>query len=71
MNAPLTNPSRLLLARRRETATEKMIRSIDEKIVRLSSARRDRAVALQKIRCELARATMAGQVALDVHEHVH
>jgi septal ring factor EnvC (AmiA/AmiB activator) len=70
MHAAATAPdqTRVTLFRRRESATEKMIRQIDEKISRLGAARRDRAAALQKIRSELARALTAGPAAPDCHE---
>ena len=41
--------------RRRETATAEAVHAIDEKLARLNLARRVRAVALNRIRCELAR----------------
>jgi hypothetical protein len=46
-----------------------MIRQIDEKLSRLGSARRDRATALKRIRCELVRAAKAEQDAPARHEH--
>ena len=49
-------PSQLASLLHRESATEAMIRQIDEKLSRLGSARRERANALKVIRCELARA---------------
>jgi hypothetical protein len=61
-------PHRLAILRRRETATEAMIHQIDEKLLRLDSARRDRAEALQKIRSELVRALKAEPAAADCHE---
>ena len=48
---------------RRESATEAMIRQIDEKLLRLDSARRNRMAALKRIRCELAQAHEAKQAA--------
>ena len=59
--------TRLVTLRRRESATEAMIRQIDEKLARLGSARRDRAAALKNIRCELVRALQAEQAASDHH----
>jgi hypothetical protein len=71
MNATTeSSPGRILALRGRETATEAMIRQIDGKLARLGSARRDRANALKKIRCELARSFVAGQVASDRHEQL-
>jgi hypothetical protein len=61
-------PGHVALYRHRETATAAMIRQIDDKIYRLSAARRDRAAALNRIRCELARATTE-PAAPDSHEH--
>lgn len=61
-------PDRPAVLRQRESATEAMIRQIDGKLARLSSARRDRAGALNRIRCELARALPAEQVAPENHE---
>jgi hypothetical protein len=55
--------------KRRISNTEAMIRQIDDKISRLSSARSERIAALNRIRCELARALSAEQVATDCHEH--
>ena len=60
--------TRAALLRRRESATATMIRQIDEKLTRLGSARRDRAAALHRIRCELARAT-AEPAAPEKYEH--
>lgn len=60
---------RLVPLRHRESATEAMIRQIDDKLSRLNSARTDRVAALNRIRCELARALSAEQVASDRHEH--
>jgi hypothetical protein len=54
--------------RRRETATQAMIRQIDEKVARLGSARRARQHALEKIRCELVRAAEAEPAAPELHE---
>lgn len=54
--------------RQRESATEAMIRQIDEKLARLGSARRERAAALKRIRCELVRAHEAEQPAPDFNE---
>jgi hypothetical protein len=47
-----------------------MIRQIDEKLARLGSARRDRAEALKKIRCELVRALQAEPAAPALDEHM-
>jgi hypothetical protein len=58
------------LLRRRESATEAMIRQIDEKLSRLGSARRDRATALKRIRCELVRALQAEPAAPALDEHM-
>jgi hypothetical protein len=63
-------PNRLVLLRRRESATEAMIRQIDEKLSRLGSARRDRATALKRIRCELVRAAKAEQAAPDSNDNI-
>jgi hypothetical protein len=46
-----------------------MIRQIDDKLSRLNSARIERVAALNRIRCELARALSAEQAASDRHEH--
>ena len=54
--------------RRRESTTEAMIRQIDEKLLRLNTARAERAVALNNIRCELARALLAEQAASERNE---
>lgn len=58
-------PTRHAALRQRVTATEAMIQQIDDKIVRLGTARRDRVSALTKIRSELARPAKAGQAAPD------
>lgn len=59
----------VLPLRRRESATQAMIRQIDDKLARLNSARIERVAALNRIRGELARAPRAEQVASDRHEH--
>jgi len=46
--------------RHREHATADMVRALDEKIVRLTSARAARLNALNKIRSALAQAILAG-----------
>ena len=53
--------------RRRESANEAMIRQIDDKLSRLNAARAERVAALNRIRCELARALNAEQVATERH----
>ena len=58
----------IALLRQRESANAAMLRQIDAKISRLCSARRDRAAALDRIRCELARAMKAEPVASESHE---
>lgn len=45
-----------------------MLRQIDAKIARLCSARRDRAAALNRIRCDLAQAQKAEPAAPDNDE---
>lgn len=50
------------ILRKRESATAAMIRQIDAKLTRLGSARRERAAALNAIRCELVRASKAAPV---------
>ena len=45
-----------------------MLRQLDAKLARLGSARRDRAAALNRIRCELARALTAEPAAPESHE---
>ena len=45
--------ARILTLRRRESATESMLRQIDDKLARLDSARNERANALNRIRHEL------------------
>jgi hypothetical protein len=57
--------------RRRESATAAMIRDIDDKLSRLNSARKERAAALNRIRCELVRAHNAEQVASARHERAN
>lgn len=57
------------ILRRRESATEAMIRQIDEKLARLGAARRERANALKRIRCDLARSISAEPVTPECHEH--
>ena len=47
--------------RRRESATEAMLRQIDDKLSRLDSARTERANALNRIRHELVLALKGGQ----------
>ena len=66
-----TNPVivRIATLRRRESATEAMIRQIDQKIARLGSAKSDRLNALLRIRCELVRAHRAEPDASESHEH--
>lgn len=61
-------PGRLIVLRRRESVTEATIHQIDEKLARLGSARRERAAALNRIRCELARALVAEPAASENHE---
>jgi hypothetical protein len=67
----IANPESAILPalRRRESATEAMIRQIDEKLARLGSARCARAAALNRIRCELVRALRAEPATPDYHEH--
>lgn len=65
-----TLPPTVAVLRRRESATATMIREIDDKLSRLGSARRDRAAALKRIRCELARALIAEPAAPESHEQV-
>ena len=60
--------ARVTSLRGRESATADMIHQIDGKIARLSAARRARAEALARIRCELAGAHMARPAAPDDHE---
>ena len=67
--AIVASPTQLAFLRRRELATKAMIRQIDAKLARLDSARRDRAAALNRIRCELARALAAEPAAPEIHEH--
>lgn len=70
MNAS-TNPhqsSPIVALRRRESATEAMIRQIDEKLSRLDAARHDRVAALNRIRCELVRAQKAESAAAEFYE---
>ena len=55
--------------RHRVSATEAMIQQIDGKLARLNAARLDRANALNRIRCELARALSAEQAATAHHEN--
>jgi len=69
--ATVLPPDRPAVLRQREFATEAMIRQIDEKLTRLGTARRDRAAALNRIRCELARALIAGPAAPESHEQRH
>jgi hypothetical protein len=64
--APRTD--RLTCLRQRASATATMLRQIDNKLARLDSARCDRAAALNRIRCELARALAAEPVAPARHE---
>ena len=59
----------ILPFRLRESATQAMIWQIDDKLARLNSARIERVAALNRIRCELARALRAEQAASDSHEH--
>ena len=66
--APVPPTGSIAALRRRESATEAMIRRIDEKLARLGSARRDRAAALNRIRCELVRAQEAAPVTSALHE---
>ena len=61
--ATTTRPGRLAVLHQRESATETMLRQVDEKLARLGSARRDRAAALNRIRCELTRALAAESAA--------
>lgn len=71
MNTATTSgTSRVVPLRRRVSATEAMIRQIDDKLTRLNSARTERVAALNRIRCELARALSAEQDAADRHAHV-
>lgn len=55
--------------RHRVSATEAMIQQIDDKLTRLNSARIERVAALNRIRCELARALSAEQAAAERHEY--
>ena len=57
--ATATRPDRLAVLRHRESTTESMLHHLDDRLARLGSARRDRAAALNRIRCELARALAA------------
>jgi len=59
----------VLLLRRRESAIQAMIRRIDDKLSRLNSARIERVAALNRTRCELARALRAEQAATVAHEY--
>jgi len=68
--ATATRPDRLVILRRRESATAAMIRQIDDKLARLGSTRRDRAAALNRIRCELARDLTAEPAAPDRDERL-
>jgi hypothetical protein len=52
----------VMALQRRETATAKMVRDIDDKIARLDAARRDRLAALQRVRAALVRAQQREQV---------
>lgn len=53
--AVTSQPDRITALRRRASATETMIAAIDDKIARLALAKRVRATALNRVRCELAR----------------
>ena len=57
--------------RHRERATADMVRAIEVKIERLTSARAERLSALQKIRSALAQAVLAGPGAHDRHANIH
>jgi|GEM_PF-2663352 predicted HTH domain antitoxin len=65
--AVISQADRITALRRREAATAAAVQAIDEKLARLTLARRVRAVALNRIRCELARENEP--VAPDCHEH--
>ncbi len=70
MSTAITSgPSRVVPLRFRVSATEAMIRQIDDKLTRLNSARTERVAALNRIRCELARALSAEQDAAERHAH--
>ena len=66
MNTTATSTAAL---RHREAATAAMVADIERKIVRLDSARRERAAALERIRFELARALERGPVGPEHHEN--
>ncbi len=69
MNTATTSGAgRVAPLRRRISATEAMIRQIDDKLTRLNSARTQRVAALNRIRCELAHASSAEQAATARHE---
>lgn len=59
---------RVAALRQRETATEAMIRQIDEKVSRLGSARRERIAALERIRAELVRASTPAPAVAERYE---
>lgn len=54
----------------REQATAAMVRSLDEKIARLTQARADRIQALNKIRSALAQAILAGHAVPERHANI-
>ena len=57
--------------RHREHATAQMVRALDEKIGRLTSARASRLNALKFIRSALAQAILAGPAAPEHHDEIH
>ena len=61
-------PRLLSSFQQRESATVAMLRQIDDKLARLATARRERAAALQRIRCEIARAIGAEPAAPERRE---
>ena len=66
MNAiSVPGADRISALRGRETATEAMIRQIDDKIARLDEARASRILALNNIRRELVRSLQTEPVAPD------
>lgn len=66
--AVILQPDRIASLRRREAATAAAVQAIDDKISRLTLARRVRVIALNRIRCELARAQGAEPAVPESHE---
>jgi predicted nucleic acid-binding Zn-ribbon protein len=65
MTAAVNN--RVTSLREREATAVDQVRRIDDKLIRLQNARRERAAALDKIRSDLARAQGAGSGVTESH----